>query len=81
MSEQVLERSERHVRLRHAPAKGVTKLMASDLNTRFLTVTLQDELNTVDRESFSALGNENRPIICDRAPSVPIIVRHVQSII
>jgi len=73
MSEQVLKRGERHIRLCHAPAKGMTKLMACDLNARFTAISLQDKLDAVDGESFAAQRNENRPIILDRAAGEPIV--------
>lgn len=73
MSEKFLERGKRQVRLRHAPAEGVAKLMAGHLNARFLTVLLQNKLDAGYRKSFATLGNENRPIISDRAAGEPIV--------
>lgn len=73
MSEKFLERRERQVRLRHAPAEGVAKLMAGNLDARFLTVLLQNKLDAGYRKSFATLGNENRPIISDRAAGEPIV--------
>jgi hypothetical protein len=51
----------------------VTKLVASDLNARFAAICLQNKLDASDREPFALLGNENRPIFCDRAAGEPIV--------
>jgi hypothetical protein len=52
MSEQALERGKRQVRLRHAPAEGVTKLMAVNLDASFLTILLQNKLDAGDGEAL-----------------------------
>lgn len=72
MSEQLLQRGDRHGRFRHAPPESMTELMAGDLNAGFLAIFFQDKLDAVDGEPPAALGNENRPIVCDRAAGEPI---------
>ena len=52
VSEQALERGKRQVSLRHAPAEGVTKLVAGHLDARFLTVLLQNKLDAGDGEAL-----------------------------
>ena len=49
MPEQVLERGDRQSGFRHAPAKGVTKLMTGDVNACFTAISFQDELDARDR--------------------------------
>ncbi len=72
MPEQFLQGGDRYGRLRHAPPKGMTELMAGNLNVRLLAIFFQDELDAIDRKPLAALRNKNRPIFRDRAASEPI---------
>ena len=57
MSEQLLQGSDWHGSLSHAPPEGMAELMTGDLNVRLLAVFFQDELDAIDGETFAALGN------------------------
>lgn len=75
MPEQFLKRGDRQSGFCHAPAEGMTELVTGDVNPGSATIFFQDELDAGDGQASAAFGNENRPILSDRAAGEPILER------
>lgn len=73
--EQGLQGEDGHACIEQKRGAGMAQLVWGHMNIRLRTVFTQKVLNTRHCKSLTMLGNENRPILSDRAADEPILER------